>query len=107
VDLVALREVTGGDADFERELIETFVASGDECLADIMAAMESSDYEALGRRAHALKGASANIHAHRLSAAAANLETAARSKAVREIDGLVRQVKESLRSVNAQLRKVG
>ncbi len=107
VDLAALREVTGGDAEFERELIETFVASGDECLADIVAAVQSSDYETLGRRAHALKGASANIHAHRLSAAAANLETAARSKSLREIDGLVRQVKESLHSVSAQLRKVG
>ncbi len=107
VDLAALREVTGGDTEFERELIATFITSGDQCLADIMQAVQSSDYETLGRRAHALKGASANIYAHRLSAAAANLETAARSKSLREIDGLVRQVKENLRSVNAQLLKTG
>ena len=107
VDLAALHEVTGGDAEFERELIETFVTSGDQCLADIVAAVQSSDYETLGRRAHALKGASANIHAHRLSAAAAHLETAARSNSIREIDGLVRQVRENLRSVSAQLRKAG
>ncbi len=107
LDLSALHDITGGDAEFERELIETFVASGDRCLADIVEAMESSDYETLGRRAHALKGASANIYAHRLSAVAANLESAARSKSIREIDGLVRQVKENLRSVSEQLRKVG
>ena len=41
VDLTALHELTGGDADFERELIETFVASGDKCLADIVEALRS------------------------------------------------------------------
>jgi CheY-like chemotaxis protein/HPt (histidine-containing phosphotransfer) domain-containing protein len=107
VDVNALHELTGGDAEFERELIETFVASGDQCLKEILEALRSSDFETLGKRAHTLKGASANIHAHRLAAAASNLEVAARSNSLREIGGLVRQVKESLQAVNAQLRKVG
>jgi len=107
VDLAALREVTGGDAEFERELVKTFVASGDKCLADIVEALRSDDYETVGKRAHALKGASANIHAHRLSAAASHLESAARAKSLREIDGLVRELKENLNAVNAQLREVG
>jgi two-component system, sensor histidine kinase and response regulator len=106
VDLPALHELTGGDADFERDLIETFVASGDKCLADILEALRVSDYETIGKRAHALKGASANIHAHRLCAAASHLEIAARSNSLRDIDGLVRQVKENLNAVNAQLKKV-
>jgi HPt (histidine-containing phosphotransfer) domain-containing protein len=107
VDLTALHELTGGDVEFERELVKTFVASGDKCLKDIVEAMRASDFETIGKRAHALKGASANIHAFRLSAAASNLESAARANSVREIDGLVRQVKENLRAVNAQLSKVG
>jgi two-component system, sensor histidine kinase and response regulator len=107
VDLNALRELTGGDTDFERELIDTFVSSGDKCLADILEAIRASDFDTIGKRAHALKGASANIHAHRLSAAASNLESAARANSLREIDGLVRQVRENLRAVNAQLRKAG
>ncbi len=107
VDLTALHELTGGDADFERELIETFVASGDKCLADIVEALRKDDYDTVGKRAHTLKGASANIHAHRLSAAASHLENAARAKSLREIDGLVRELKENLRAVNAQLRAVG
>ena len=68
---------------------------------------QPDDFETVGKRAHALKGASANIHAHRLSAAASNLEIAARSNPLREIDGLVRELKENLQAVNAQLRKVG
>jgi HPt (histidine-containing phosphotransfer) domain-containing protein len=107
VDLGALREITGGDADFERELIETFVASGDKCLADIVEAVRACDYETIGKRAHALKGASANIHAHRLSVAASNLESAARTNSLRDIDGLVRQLKDDLRAVNAQLKRAG
>jgi signal transduction histidine kinase/DNA-binding response OmpR family regulator len=78
VDLDALRELTGGDLEFERELVETFVNSGDQCLAEIIAALSISDMETIGKRAHALKGASANIHAHTLTAAASNLENAAR-----------------------------
>jgi PAS domain S-box-containing protein len=107
VDLKALHELTGGDADFERELIETFVASGDKCLEDIVAALRADDYDTVGKRAHTLKGASANIHAPRLSAAASHLESAARAKSLREIDGLVRELKENLRAVNAQLRAAG
>jgi two-component system, sensor histidine kinase and response regulator len=107
VDVSALRELTGGDAEFERELIDTFVSSGDKCLEEIIEAVRTSDLDTVGKRAHALKGASANIHAHRLAAAASNLELAARSNSLREIGGLVRQVKENLQAVNAQLRKVG
>ena len=103
VDLQALHDLTGGDAEFERELIETFILSGDQCLAEIVAAMHINDLETIGKRAHALKGASANIHAHRLSAAASSLESAARTNSAAEIDGLVRQVTDNLQAVNAQL----
>jgi hypothetical protein len=41
-----------------------------------------------------------------LSAAASNLETAARANSITELDGLVRQLEERLRAVNAQLSNV-
>jgi two-component system sensor histidine kinase/response regulator len=107
VDLGALRELTGGDADFERELVDTFVSSGDQCLAEILSALRVSDFDTIGKRAHALKGASANIHASGLAAAASNLESAARTNSVGEIDSLVQQLSEKLQAVNAELRKAG
>ena len=76
-------------------------------MAEIVAAMHQNDLETIGKRAHALKGASANIHAHRLSAAASSLENAARTNSAAEIDGLVRQVTDKLQAVNAQLSQVG
>jgi HPt (histidine-containing phosphotransfer) domain-containing protein len=103
----ALRELTGGDTEFERELIETFVSSGDRCLAEIISALQVSDLATIGKRAHALKGASANIHAAGLAAAASSLESAARANSVAEIDGLVRELTARLRAVNAELRNAG
>ena len=107
VDMHALRELTGGDAEFERELVETFVTSGDQCLSEILSALHISDFDTIGKRAHALKGASANIHASGLAAAASSLEKAARLSSVREIDGLVQELTEKLQAVNAQLLKTG
>ena len=107
VDMNALREITGGDPDFERELVETFVSSGDKCLAEILSAYRTSDFETIGKRAHALKGASANIHAAGLAAAASSLESAARMNSTGEIDGLLQQLSEKLQAVNAELRKAG
>jgi CheY-like chemotaxis protein/HPt (histidine-containing phosphotransfer) domain-containing protein len=107
IDLEALRQITGGDAEFERELADTFVASGDKALADIIAALKANDYDTVRKRAHALKGASANIHALSLSTVASNLETAARSQALPDINGLVDELAQKLAAVNAELRQVG
>jgi two-component system, sensor histidine kinase and response regulator len=107
VDMSALHEITGGDVEFEKELIATFVSSGDQCLAEILAALRVSDFDTIGKRAHALKGASANIHASGLAAAASSLETAARASSVSEIDVLVQELTDRLQAVNAELRKTG
>jgi PAS domain S-box-containing protein len=106
IDMEALREVSGGDAQFERELVETFVSSGDRWLAEIVAALEVQDWETIGKRAHSLKGASANMQAHPLSVAASELEMAARAENVQDLDGLVDQLSERLHAVTAELAKV-
>jgi two-component system, sensor histidine kinase and response regulator len=107
IDREALRELTGGDAEFERELAETFVSSGDQCLAEIMAALQVSDFDTVRKRAHSLKGASANIHALDLSKAASSLEDAVRENSIPAIGGLVADLTEKLAAVNAELRQVG
>jgi two-component system sensor histidine kinase/response regulator len=107
VDMAALHALTDGDADFERELIDTFIASGDETLAEILAALPTQDFEIIGRRAHALKSASANIHATRLSRTAAKLELAAKASEAAQIGLLVNELAADLRSATDELRKVG
>ena len=77
VDLARLNEITDGDAEFAHELASTFVASGEQVLHEIHAALATFDRTALGRAAHKLKGASANIHAEHLRDLAYSLETQA------------------------------
>jgi two-component system sensor histidine kinase/response regulator len=107
IDRQALRALTGGDAEFERELAETFVSSGDQCLAEIMAALKISDFDTVRKRAHSLKGASANIHALSLSQAASSLEDAVRENSLAVVGGLVAELSKKLAAVNAELRQVG
>jgi PAS domain S-box-containing protein len=107
VDMVALHALTDGDAEFERELIATFITSGDATLSDILAALRGKDFETIGRRAHALKSASANIHAAHLSHTAARLEAAAKAREASEINSLVNELAADLSSVNEELRKAG
>jgi PAS domain-containing protein len=104
-----------GDLNGSRARVQTLihpldrddVSSGDQCLAEIVSALRSSDLATIGTRAHALKGASANIYALGLAAAASSLESAARANSVGEIDSLVQALAAKLRAVNAGLRKAG
>jgi HPt (histidine-containing phosphotransfer) domain-containing protein len=77
VNLAKLHELTDNDPEFAYELAITFVASGEQVLGEIAAALAATDRPALSRAAHKLKGASANIHAEPLCALAWTLETQA------------------------------
>jgi CheY-like chemotaxis protein/HPt (histidine-containing phosphotransfer) domain-containing protein len=74
VDLYGFHRITGGDHAFAQELVATFIASGEQQLAAVTAAVVTPDRAALARAAHQLKGACANIHAHTLRSFAEQLE---------------------------------
>jgi two-component system sensor histidine kinase/response regulator len=73
-----LDEIAGGDTEFIGELINAFVMGGEEALREMNAAAQANDRAALGRAAHKLKGASANLHADGLAAMAQALEHSAK-----------------------------
>jgi CheY-like chemotaxis protein/HPt (histidine-containing phosphotransfer) domain-containing protein len=79
VDLRAFHEIVSNDHDFARELIATFLQSGEQQLNEISAMIAGGNREALARAAHKLKGACANIHAHILQTFAHRLEHDAKS----------------------------
>jgi CheY-like chemotaxis protein len=74
-----LQEIAGGDTEFIGELISAFVMGGEEALREMNAAMQSNDRAALGRAAHKLKGASANLHVDALASMAHALEQSAKA----------------------------
>jgi two-component system sensor histidine kinase/response regulator len=94
VDLRGFRSITNGDDAFAQELAITFIASGEQQLADMADAAAQSDRMALARSAHQLKGACANIHAHALKALAERMESdsiTGDARALEHCNALLRQ----------------
>ncbi len=75
-DYGQLDAITGGDAEFEREVLEEYLASAPRDLEKLRNALSSNDAKAVGATAHALKGASATIGAKGFAAIALELEQA-------------------------------
>jgi len=74
VNIQRLNDITDGDREFERELIEAFLADTERHVADLESAVREEDGEALKIQAHAIKGSSANAGARRLEEIAVRLE---------------------------------
>jgi HPt (histidine-containing phosphotransfer) domain-containing protein len=104
IDLVALRILADGDEAFERELMQTFVASGNNTLREIQQALTSNDCKRVQRAAHSAKGAGASMHAAGIKAAAGRLETAAESGANQSLAGLADELGQEVARVIEHLR---
>lgn len=74
-----LLEIAGDDAEFIAELISAFITGGEETLRELQAAVASGDQAAIGRAAHKLKGASANLHMDGLAALTLEVESRAKT----------------------------
>ena len=97
-------QVADGDENLAQELVELFIESGDIALEEIRDALRRGDLQAIGRAAHSLKGASANIHAQATSTAAAQLENAAVSGASDQISHLEGELRLAAHSAFEFLR---
>lgn len=98
-DFDALREVTGNDPEFEREILEDFLSHTARLFESQRAAADAGDVRSLERDAHSLKGASRTLGANQLGQLAQEVEQFARGRdldravasldhAVREFEGL-------------------
>ena len=74
-DFERLASISGGDADFEREIAGEYLAQSRQLLVQISQAIESGDAATLQRAAHTLKGSSRTVGAEGLGAISAELET--------------------------------
>jgi CheY-like chemotaxis protein/HPt (histidine-containing phosphotransfer) domain-containing protein len=77
VDLEALRTLTAGDAEFQQDLVRTYIEGGEASLKAIDAALSAGDVGSVARIAHKLKANSGYLKAADASVAAAELEAAA------------------------------
>lgn len=105
LDRARLRDLTDGDAEFERELLETFVASARVLLAELRAGLVSRNAVAVAKEAHALKGVSLNVGATSMAKFAAELEMSARAGKVEPIDVTLEQMRSEERALFAELAR--
>ena len=77
LDLSRLMEVTDGDEEFVRELLEGFAGQLSETLAESQNAWGAGDMDRLKRLAHSTAGSSGNVGANALFAVARQLEHSA------------------------------
>ena len=101
-DYGQLDAITGGDVEFEREVLDEYLASAPRDIDKLRAAVAAGDAPAIGACAHALKGASATIGAKGFAAIALELEQAGKKNEL----GAVAQTLARLESEYAQLTAV-
>ncbi len=92
VDRGRLRQVTGDDADFARDLARTFTLTSAELIGRMRESAARGDRDALIRAAHTLKGACGNIHASLLYELCSQLESTAGALSETDLTQRIAQV---------------
>lgn len=93
VDMERLDEVTAGDEELRKELIELFIADTEERFVVLESAIAVKDAEELNRTAHSIKGSSANMGASTLQALALQLESLGSENQFEEAPALLSSLK--------------
>jgi HPt (histidine-containing phosphotransfer) domain-containing protein len=87
--MAELRESTGDDDEFVRELVDAYISEATGYLEAMTAAAAAGDTAAIVRPAHTLKSSSATMGAMRLAGICRGIEEAGRAE---RADGLVADV---------------
>jgi two-component system, sensor histidine kinase and response regulator len=99
-----LLEIAGDDAEFIAELIGAFLTGGEDSLRELHEAVASADLAAIGRAAHKLKGASANMHIHGLAALTQEVESCAKAGQSSDWREHLEKIKTEFKRVSEALR---
>ena len=104
-DYGQLDAITGGDTEFELEVIEEYLTSAPKDMAKLRAAIEAGDSKATGATAHALKGASATLGAKGFASTALVIEQAGKNGETALASQTIDRLEAELTEVCALLRQ--
>ena len=99
-----LEAITGGDTEFEREVLQEYLNSAPEDLRKIRAAIAAGDAKATGAASHGLKGASATIGAKGFAAIALELEQAGKKGEIAGAEAILGRLESEYEELAASLR---
>ncbi|MGA1823665.1 MAG: response regulator [bacterium] len=85
-----------GDKSFLETLLKEFVEKLPELLQSLEMAIEAEDAKALQKQAHTLKGLSANLSAHRISAVALQLEQRGKNENFKEATYIIKELETEI-----------
>jgi len=91
----------GGDWDLYMDVLREYCEHYQDFMTEIKQLLKAKDFATARRRAHALKGAAANVSADNLSNAALQLEKACADEKSRKANRLIPKIGESLTEVFA------
>lgn len=105
--IAELRESTGDDDEFVRELVEAYLSEATGYLDAMTAAAAAADPAAMVRPAHTLKSASATMGAMRLSVICRGLEEAGRDGRTEGLAGEVERANATWSETLEALKTAG
>ncbi len=103
IDWEHLHQISDGNEDFERELLDIFVEDTQTHLEEAQTALHLDDYTAVSRAAHHVKGASANVGLKEMRTIASKLEADANGKQLANAPEMLAKLAELLQDVQAFL----
>jgi len=103
-DWQQLRQLAGGDTEFETELLNIFLVDAEASLRQLEQAIASKSIEAIEDIAHSLRGASANVGAKSLADVALQLEQTARNGEMTDARTLLQQMNAHCQSIQTHVQ---
>lgn len=107
LDLTYLAEAADGDVAFIDEILGDYLVEMAHLLSELDSLIESSEFPAVVRSAHTIKGASANVGATRVRETATKLEAQANQGSVVDGESLVNLLRQELARVKELVEREG
>ncbi|MGC9506009.1 ATP-binding protein [Baaleninema sp.] len=106
IDWNRLHEVSGDDAEFELELLDSFLESAREYLQSARQALDSRDADSFSRFIHQLKGASGNVGIPSMMALSSELNERAKANVLEGADEGLRKLSQMVDRVDRVRSKI-
>jgi CheY-like chemotaxis protein len=105
VEIPRLKEISGGDPEIERELIQLFLYGMEQHLQALSSAARAEDRVALQREVHSIKGASANLGARKIQEMMDRLEQICTGKDLARVPVLLAALEAEVARARAYLNE--
>ncbi|MBK4732272.1 Hpt domain-containing protein [Oxynema sp. CENA135] len=104
-DFERLEEISGGDLEFQREILEAFLEDSRETLVRVRQSWQTQDAGAIADGAHQIKGSSSNVGASSIQKIALELERQAKQGNLSDTLAAIEGLEEQLDGVSLFIRE--